>query len=195
MYIIFQYTSLICKFSLKVFQFLFTNWLLKGQYLLYGTAFLNVNSLNENSFSSIFPKTTKCKYRNFGPSGGSQSYDFLCILPLNILNEKLYLILWFWMFFLVVVSFIMITYRLLVVFCPKLRTYVLFVQIRNYDMRHLEKMVNSMNYGGFFVLHMIGKNCHPFVLKELLTALYERIKFPHNYINDAISNNNDVIIV
>ena len=39
---------------------------------------------------------TKCTFHKFGPSGTVQTFDGLCVLPLNIINEKIYVFLWFW---------------------------------------------------------------------------------------------------
>ena len=40
----------------------------------------------------------------FGPSGTKQNYDGLCVLPLNILHDKIYLVLWYWYFLLGVIT-------------------------------------------------------------------------------------------
>jgi hypothetical protein len=39
---------------------------------------------------------TKCEFHKFGSSGTVQKFDALCVLPLNIINEKIYVFLWFW---------------------------------------------------------------------------------------------------
>ena len=44
----------------------------------------------------VFPKVTKCTFHRFGPSGTIKRHDALCVLPQNIINEKLFLFLWFW---------------------------------------------------------------------------------------------------
>ena len=41
-------------------------------------------------------QVTKCTFHKFGPSGTVQKFDGLCVLPLNIINEKIYVFLWFW---------------------------------------------------------------------------------------------------
>lgn len=41
----------------------------------------------------IFPRAAKCTYEPYGPSGSIQNFDALCLLPLNILNQKLLIIL------------------------------------------------------------------------------------------------------
>ena len=36
----------------------------------------------------VFPRMTKCTFHKFGTSGNIEKHDALCILPLNIVNEK-----------------------------------------------------------------------------------------------------------
>ena len=38
----------------------------------------------------IFPRMTKCTFHKFGTSGEIEKHDAMCILPLNIVNEKIY---------------------------------------------------------------------------------------------------------
>ena len=47
---------------------------------------------------------TKCTFHKFGPSGTVQKFDGLCVLPLNIINEKIYVFLWFWFVILAIVT-------------------------------------------------------------------------------------------
>ena len=54
---------------------------------------------------------TKCTFHKFGSSGDLEKHDALCILPLNIFNEKIYIFLWFWMLLLVGLTSIVVIYR------------------------------------------------------------------------------------
>lgn len=45
----------------------------------------------------IFPKITKCSFQTYGASGTIQTHDGLCVLPINVLNEKIVLFLWIWL--------------------------------------------------------------------------------------------------
>ena len=36
----------------------------------------------------VFPKVAKCTFHKYGPSGTIENKDGLCILALNIINEK-----------------------------------------------------------------------------------------------------------
>ena len=46
----------------------------------------------------MFPKVTKCTFNKYGPSGTVERTDHLCVLAINIINEKIYVFLWFWFF-------------------------------------------------------------------------------------------------
>ena len=76
----------------------------------------------------------KCTFQKFGPSGSLQKHDALCVLPLNIINEKvnsfslsslkhkkmnpfqIYVFLYLWFVFLAAVSGIWLVYRILTIF-------------------------------------------------------------------------------
>lgn len=51
----------------------------------------------EDPMSRVFPRITKCNLHTYGPSGSIQRFDALCVLSSNILNEKIFTFLWFWL--------------------------------------------------------------------------------------------------
>ena len=59
---------------------------------------------------------TKCTFHKFGPSGTVEKFDGLCVLPLNIINEKIYVFLWFWFIILTVITGMQVIYRLVLCF-------------------------------------------------------------------------------
>ena len=87
------------------------NWYLQGSFLSYGPNFLmyfwgDKEEFGPSPFATIFPKMTKCTLELFGPSGTVVNHDGLCILPINVLNERIFLILWFVFFPLLIVTLI-----------------------------------------------------------------------------------------
>ena len=58
---------------------------------------------------------TKCTFHKFGPSGTVEKFDGLCVLPLNIINEKIYVFLWFWFIILTVITGMQVIYRFVLV--------------------------------------------------------------------------------
>lgn len=59
----------------------------------------------------VFPRMTKCTFYKYGVSGEVERHDAVCILPLNVVNEKIYVFLWFWFLFLGILSLITVIYR------------------------------------------------------------------------------------
>ena len=57
--------------------------------------FSNPETRGIDPFNLIFPKMTKCTFNVYGPSGTLQNLDALCVLPINVLNEKIYFVTWF----------------------------------------------------------------------------------------------------
>ena len=76
----------------------------KGQtpWLVFSQRFFFYHSPGTNLTSTA--QITKCTFHKFGASGSVQKFDGICVLPLNIINEKIYVFLWFW-FVLLAVSF------------------------------------------------------------------------------------------
>lgn len=53
---------------------------------------------------AILLQVTKCIFHKYGPSGSIQQHDALCVMALNIIHEKIYTVLWFWLLFLFIAS-------------------------------------------------------------------------------------------
>jgi len=86
----------------------FIDVFLGGEFRTYG---LQVASIMQEDpedrldpMSRIFPRVTKCTFNKFGPSGSVQRRDAMCVLPVNIINEKIYVFLWFWLTGLVIIT-------------------------------------------------------------------------------------------
>ena len=50
-----------------------------------------------NPMCNTFPTIVACKFKYTGPGGGLTDYNSYCILSQNIINDKIYLALWFWL--------------------------------------------------------------------------------------------------
>lgn len=76
----------------------------------------------------IFPRMTKCIFHKFGVSGEVETHDSICILPLNAVNEKIYVFLWFWFMILGVLSAAVLVYRYdNVLVCTKYGTMIYYI--------------------------------------------------------------------
>ena len=88
-------------------QIFFTNYFLGHNFFDYGhlafmTFFETQGDGEASVMSRVLPRVTKCTFHKYGPSGNIQKHDAQCVLPINILNEKIYVFLWFWFLLLAV---------------------------------------------------------------------------------------------
>lgn len=71
---------------------------LGGAFLKYGMEVLKLTNTQQefrnDPMIEIFPRLTKCTFHKYGPGGSPQKHDTLCLLALNILNEKIFIFLW-----------------------------------------------------------------------------------------------------
>lgn len=130
------------------------------------TSFASVNPMDQ-----YFPKLTKCWIRDYGPSGTLQNKDRLCVLPLNIVNEKIFVILWFWLLILTFVSALAVLFRVMVLSLPPLRTLMIMGQLRYVKRHSITRIVRRFGYGDWFILYLLGKNMNPIIFKELVIEL------------------------
>lgn len=50
--------------------------------------------LRYDELAHVFPTVTACRIATGGVAFGTVEYDLLCVLPINILNEKIFIFLW-----------------------------------------------------------------------------------------------------
>ena len=53
-----------------------------------------------NPMCRTFPRVASCDYHRFGPGGGVAGINALCILALNVINDKVFVLIWWWLVFL-----------------------------------------------------------------------------------------------
>ena len=78
----------------------------------------------------VFPRVTKCSFYSYGASGTVQNHDAMCILPINIVNEKIYVFLWFWLVFLCCVTLLDFIYQIFIIFNPTIVSFQLRLRLR-----------------------------------------------------------------
>lgn len=178
-------------------QWYLVNRFLGGNFTDYGwnsliRAFADSTTEDPDPMEVVFPKMTKCTFRRFGPSGDVNQYDALCILPLNILNEKIYVIMWFWFIILGGITFIWIIYRIATCFKPKVRSYIIRKRVGYVDGDLLNFVLNRMEIGDWFLLSMISKNIDHIAFAELLQKISKEYDIIESKDSDLISEESDI---
>ena len=124
--------------------------------------------------SRVFPKMTKCSFHKFGPSGTVEKFDGLCVLPLNIINEKIYLFLWFWFIFVAVLSALHIVYRLVLFFWHPMRDFLLRSRCRSAKAYKVRTVCQHLDFGDWFLLYQLTKNMDTHVTRHLVGQLFNK---------------------
>lgn len=119
-----------------------------------------------------FPKMAKCLYESVGPSGSIQEKDALCLLPLNVVNQKIFVIIWLWYIFQLIMSIGNFAYWTVVFYSKNLRIAIL----RQYAMmavtrKQVMQATDQATLGHFFVLNQMAKNIDTLTFVQLLTEL------------------------
>ena len=144
---------------------------------------------------------TKCTFHKFGPSGTVQKFDGLCVLPLNIINEKIYVFLWFWFIVVAIITAIQILTRLVIITIPSLREVLLgrrlvFLRRKGANNRNkvghtsphihgylpltwsifqLTSICQTASVSDWFILYQLAKNIDPLIFNEFVGDLHEKM--------------------
>ena len=93
-----------------------------------------------------------------GPSSEKQSINGLCILSQNIINEKIFLALWFWYVSLMAISSVFFVYRMLTIVVPSVRVSILSSKIggsRRQVRQTVTRLLRHSRPGDWFVLNQV----------------------------------------
>jgi hypothetical protein len=165
----------VINFLHVLLQFWITDVFLDGEFFSYGLRIMDFVQDDPNArvdpMVRVFPKMAKCTFQRFGASGSLQRYDNLCILPLNIVNEKGYAIIWFWLFFLGVVSALQLIHRASLLLFESYRWKMLTAFNQIISNKLFDRLQARSTYGDWFLLHMLSKNVNPIHFRDIVDAL------------------------
>lgn len=153
----------------------FVDKFLGGAFMTYGTDVIKFSNMNQETrfdpMIEIFPRLTKCTFHKFGPGGSPQKHDTLCVLALNILNEKIYIFLWFWFIILAVLSGLAILYSAIIIMMPTSRETIIKRRFRHSSSKEIERLIRRLDIGDFLLLHLIGQNVNMNSYSEMIQEL------------------------
>lgn len=156
------------------------NLFFDGEFLSYGLRVMNFSETAQEDrvdpMVYIFPRVTKCIFHKYGASGSIQKHDSLCILPLNIVNEKTYIFIWFWFMILATLLTILMIYRILMISLPKFRPRILHSKNRGIPIEICEAITRKVDLGDWWILLMLGTNMDPLIYREVISELAKKIE-------------------
>merc|ERR1712117_486333 len=123
---------------------------------------------------------------------GITRHDGLCVLALNIINEKIYVFLWFWFVFVAVFSAMAILYRMVMLLVPGLRVSAIMARtLYQVDKKTVTDVLSNPQHGwvdqvgDYWVVYLLSKNLPPVAMKELLDELKPVLNPTKSFGNNA----------
>lgn len=174
LYCRFYFLCVVLSFLHVCFQLWFINYFLNGIFMNYGFdgiyKVLTAEGYDDEfqGWQSIFPRMTKCNFFKYGPSGTLQTKDALCVLALNNISEKVFLILWLWLLILALVTTIYLSWLIILMAVPQFRLCYFFMPKNNLG---LKRIMAKADFEDWFLLHLLYKNLDEILLNELVYCL------------------------
>ncbi|KAJ6635988.1 Innexin inx4 [Pseudolycoriella hygida] len=178
------------NFVIVIINMSILNGIFDNFWMRYFPVVSSLFSTDGESFSNLstelFPKLAKCIYYDFGPSGSQQTHDALCLLSLNILNDKIFAFLYVWFSLLVVVSICNLIIRIIILITPCIRLKMIRSLAKSsvpLTKNQLELVLLGDHIGDWFILYLLGRNLNPFVFREILDDLASNAKRSNEEVN------------
>ncbi|KAB7504543.1 Innexin inx6 [Armadillidium nasatum] len=182
------------NFTNTVFNLWFLNKFLGEKYMSIGIDLLKYvgedDSKRTDPLIILFPRVTKCNFYLFGPSGTRQNRDILCVLGLNVINEKIFVFLWFWFIFLAIVSALGMIYRGIIYCLPVIRIGLLLKKAQIKYKNALKVLSKHLQAGDCFMLHLLSKNLEFLSFSSLLEEMFRKFDSRTSLQTDVEFNSN-----
>ncbi|XP_022919622.2 innexin shaking-B isoform X1 [Onthophagus taurus] len=177
------YKYFICEFLALVNvigQMFLMNRFFDGAFLTFGIKVIKFMDADEEDrvdpMIQIFPRMTKCTFYKYGVSGEIERHDAICILPLNVVNEKIYVFLWFWFIILACLSAGILVYRTIIILSPRMRVYLLRFRFRLIRKEDLDLIVKKGKMGDWFLFVMLGENVDSIIFRDVIHELATKLR-------------------
>merc|ERR1712141_542342 len=190
------YTFIACEMLnivIAIISFVLTNVFLSGRFFNYGSNVISYNSAydecKQDPMTSLFPTVVNCTHSFFGVNGNVEKRSLACMLGQNILNQKIYFLLWVWFMVLFFVSAVLFIDRMMCIFVPAYQRSIIASHIKSRNARRLTECI-PLGYernGEWFVLAQLGRNSSPYKYRNFLEKLAEEAQIAVDYNN--VGNN------
>lgn len=173
------FCELLCFVNI-VGQLFLIDAFLGGEFLTYGPRVVEYSEMDQSErfdpMIYIFPRMTKCSFHKFGPSGTLERHDAFCLLPLNILNEKVFITIWFWYVILATLLGGLLLYRIALFTLPGLRPRAMHKHNKAVPIETVEAITNKTSIGDWWILYVLSTNIDPLIYRDIMMKLSKEIE-------------------
>jgi len=162
-----------CFFT-SLLQLLIMDVFLGYRFLALGTNLFNFSALRQ-ALLEVFPRVVACEMQVFGISGSHTKASGICTLPINVVNEKIYLVLCLAFALTSLLCLVQLLHQALLV-APPLRPYILpNLSPSSLTSRQVNRLMMRGSYGNMVLLRLIASNCDSSQFSALVQFLvYEQ---------------------
>jgi len=161
-------------------QMFLLNKFLGGVFMTYGTEVLRWSESEPGQRTDpmidVFPRITKCNFHKYGPTGTIQKHDAMCVLALNIINEKIFVTVWFWFIVLAVLTVLYMVYVLAIITVPAMRTYMLERNAKGDLKKRTDILMKKADLGDWFLLYLLSRNLDSILFKDFMEKFTDKLK-------------------
>jgi len=155
---------------LTICQLYVMDLVLGNQFLHLGTHILSWEQLSV-AMNRVFPLVVMCSMNYMGPTGEPVQVSGMCTLPINIVNEKIYLIIWIWYILMIILSVICLLHQLTLLLTPYLRQLTLQRSSKNIPSNQIRRLTRRCTYGDFILLQILAQNLDSTQFNALISHL------------------------
>nr|ACO15764.1 Innexin shaking-B [Caligus clemensi] len=172
----------LCVASLAI-QLYAMDFLMGGNFLTMGTKLLyiqtdeDIKDFDKNPLLKIFPRLIRCWFESkIGMSGTPERYPALCILPVNVFNEKVFVFMWFWFIILLTTGLFYLLWTVITVACSLPRIFILRFSVSSSNSSYaFDRLVQMSDFGDWFLLRLIRRNIDSTTFTMLMDDLAEQM--------------------
>jgi len=168
--------------------------------LFLGRRFFNLGSNVFNyailraALNEVFPRVVMCSMDAFGLTASVSKISGLCTLPVNIVNEKIYLILWF----------VFLAHTFVALLQLIRQAALLFISLRIFltpsltssltSPRQVRQLLLRSSYGDTVLLQLIAANCDSAQFAALVQLMVRGKRLDDSYVSQqlALGKKNDI---
>lgn len=168
-------------------QIFFTDCFLGYEFSKFGVSVVSILDQEPagriDPMSQVFPRVTKCTFHKYGPSGLIERHDIQCVLPINIINEKIYVCMWFWLMLLSLLTILDLFQHLILVSFKGVRWMILNRKLATapgFKVATMEidlaLISRSVSFGDWKLLYHLIRNMDSLTAAEYLQALTGKLR-------------------
>lgn len=149
-----------------------------------------------NPMCEAFPRVASCQFYIYGSGGQEASFNALCVLALNVIIDKVYLVFWFWFIILVTCGcarLLQRVFQVLPYIGPSIRYFLVNWEMHRYfkDNEHTESIKNyfkTCSIGDWFVLYQMSQNLNKKLFFNFIILLAKCKHINDKHIENGESN-------